>query len=193
LILKRLCRLICLLHRYKVGCQEEKLLNFVSKINLHGFNHDCLFLVQYSSRITLLGKLFEIVEALSQISLVKDCIATHRGSSLTLIFRAAVALAKGIEILVHKMIVLIAEVRTLRTANEALSKRRRAIKNSGPASRILTIKKGSDILARTDAVKEIEANKRVEKGVLNAGLQGTHCCGSCKKTGHNARTCQEDV
>jgi len=52
---------------------------------------------------------------------------------------------------------------------------------------------GSDILARKDAVKEVEANKYVERRVLNAGPPSTQLCGSCKKTGHNARICQEDV
>jgi len=60
---------------------------------------------------------FTSIDALLQISLVKDYIAAYQRSSPTPIFRTVAILAKGIEILAYK---------TLRTANEALSKRRRA-------------------------------------------------------------------
>jgi len=56
---------------------------------------------------------------------------------------------------------------------------------------VFTIKEGSDILARKDTVKEVEANKRVLREELNVGPPSTQRCSSCKKTGHNARTCQK--
>ncbi|ELR01935.1 hypothetical protein GMDG_08779 [Pseudogymnoascus destructans 20631-21] len=68
---------------------------------------------------------------LSQTTLVKNCIARHQGSSPTPIFATVTALAKGTEILAHEMTLLSAEVRTLRAANEALSKRQRAKKSCG--------------------------------------------------------------
>jgi len=86
---------------------------------------------------------------------------------------------------------LTTEVRTLRTANEALSKRRRAKKTRVQQGGVLTIKEGSDILARKDAMKEVEANTRVLREGLNTGPPSTKRCGFCKKPGHNARTCQE--
>ncbi len=67
-------------------------------------------------------------EALSQTTLVRNRIARHQGSSPTPLFETVAALAKGTERMAHEMTLLSAEVRTLRAANEALSKRRRAKK-----------------------------------------------------------------
>jgi len=89
------------------------------------------------------------------------------------------------------MTLLTAEVHILRTANETLSKRRRAKNTRVQQGGVFTIEEGSDILARKDAMKEVETNKRVLRGELNAGPTNTKRCGSCKKTGHNARTCRE--
>ena len=66
--------------------------------------------------------------ALSQTTLVKNRISRYQGSSPTPIFETVAALAKGTELLAHEMTLLSAEVRTLRKANKALSKRRRAKK-----------------------------------------------------------------
>jgi hypothetical protein len=55
--------------------------------------------------------------------LVKDRISCHQGSSPTLIFQIVAVLAKGIELLAYKVTLMSAELRTLRAANEALSKR----------------------------------------------------------------------
>jgi DDE superfamily endonuclease len=65
-------------------------------------------------------------EALSQTTLIRNRIACHQGSSPTLLFEIVIALAKGIERLAHENTLLSAEVRTLRAANKALSKRYRA-------------------------------------------------------------------
>ena len=67
-------------------------------------------------------------EALSQTTLVRNRIARHQGSSPTPLFETVAALAKGTERMAYEMTLLSAEVRTLRAANEALSKRRRAKK-----------------------------------------------------------------
>jgi DDE superfamily endonuclease len=67
-------------------------------------------------------------DALSQATLVKTCIIQHQGSLLTPTFIATASLAKGIKVLAHKVTLMSAEIRTLRSANKALSKRRRAKK-----------------------------------------------------------------
>jgi hypothetical protein len=67
-------------------------------------------------------------EALLQTTLVRNWISRHQGSSPTQLFETVRALAKGTERMAHEMTLLSAEVRTLRAANEALSKRRRAKK-----------------------------------------------------------------
>ena len=67
-------------------------------------------------------------DAVSQSSYVRGRIARHQGSSPTAVFLAVEQLAKGIELMAHQMTLLYDEVRSLRKANLALSKRRRAKK-----------------------------------------------------------------
>jgi hypothetical protein len=62
-------------------------------------------------------------------------------------------LAKGIELLAYEVTLISAELRTLRTANEALSKRRRAKKNRIRQGGALTIEDVHDIIAQ-DEVNE---------------------------------------
>ena len=87
------------------------------------------------------------INALLQSTLVKSRIARHQGSSLTPIFETIAALAKGLEILAHEITLLLAEVRTLRAANKALSKRRRAKKTRVRQGGALTIEDTQDVLA----------------------------------------------
>jgi hypothetical protein len=79
--------------------------------------------------------------------LVRDRIARHQGSSPTPLFETVALLAKGIELLAHQLTLVTAKVRTLRVANEALSKHRRAKKNRIRQGGALTIEDAHDIIA----------------------------------------------
>jgi len=103
------------------------------------------------------------------------------------------SLAKGTEILAHKLTLLSAENRALRQANEALSKRRRAKKVRVRQGGALTIEDALDILAQRDAEEEVRHDKRLEGGSQKEGQLSRRRCGTCRKTSHNARTCQKDV
>ena len=92
-------------------------------------------------------------EALLQTTLVRNQIACHQGSSPTPLFETVAALAKGTERMAHEMTLLSAEVRTLRAANEALSKRRRAKKARVRQGGALTIEDAQDIIAQKDMDK----------------------------------------
>ena len=59
---------------------------------------------------------------------LKSRIATHQNSSPSQLYDLVDAQAKGISTLAHQMILLKAEVKNLRTANEILSKRRKTKK-----------------------------------------------------------------
>jgi len=59
-------------------------------------------------------------------------------------------LAKGIKRLAHELTFVNAELRTLRVANEALSKRRRAKKACVRQGGALTIEDAQDIIAQKD-------------------------------------------
>jgi hypothetical protein len=132
-------------------------------------------------------------DALLQTTLVKNRIARHQGSSPTPIFETVAALAKGTELLAHEITLLSAEVRTLRKANEALSKRRRAKKTRVRQGGPLTIEDAQDVLAQKEAEEQARRDKRSEGGRQNEGQPSGRRCGTCGKTGHNARTCQEVV
>jgi DDE superfamily endonuclease/helix-turn-helix, Psq domain/Tc5 transposase DNA-binding domain len=78
-------------------------------------------------------------DAVSQSSHVRGRIARHQGSSPTAVFLAVEQLAKGIELMAHQMTLLYNEVRSLRKANLALSKRRRAKKTRVRAGGALSV------------------------------------------------------
>jgi hypothetical protein len=132
-------------------------------------------------------------EALSQLTLVKGRITRHQGSSPTPIFETIAALAKGTERIAHEITLLSAEVRTLRAANEALSKRRRAKKTRVRQGGALTVEDAQDIIAQKDVDEQVRRDVRTEGGNRGEGQPSKRRCGTCGKAGHNARTCQEDI
>jgi len=132
-------------------------------------------------------------EALSQTTLVRDRIARHQGSSPTPLFQTVASLAKGTERLAHELTLVNAELRTLRAANEALSKRRRAKKNRIRQGGALTVKDAHDIMAQDEVNEQIRRDRRSRGVNREEGISTARRCGTCGKTGHNARTCQEVV
>jgi len=128
-------------------------------------------------------------QALSQSTLVRSRIARHQGSSPTPIFETVAALAKGTERMAHEMTLLSAEVRTLRAANEALSKRRRAKKIRVRQGGALTVEDAQDILDQKDVEEQVRRDVREAGGNRKEGQSSSRRCGTCGKTGHNARTC----
>ena len=132
-------------------------------------------------------------EALSQTTLVRNRISHHQGSSPTPLFETVRALAKGTERMAHEMTLLSAEVRTLRAANEALSKRRRARKARVRQGNALTVGDAQDIIAQKDVDEQVRRDIRAAGGSRGEGQPSGRRCGTCGKAGHNARTCQEDI
>jgi len=102
-------------------------------------------------------------------------------------------LAKGIERLAHENTLLSAEVRTLRAANEALSKRRRAKKTRIRQGGALTVEDAQDIIARKEAEEEVRRDVRVARGSRREGQLSAKHCRACGETGYNARTCQDTI
>src|SRR6187402_340165 len=133
------------------------------------------------------------MEALSQTTLVRNRIARHQGSSPTPLFETVAALAKGTERMAHEMTLLSAEVRTLRAANEALSKRRRAKKARVREGGALTVEDAQDLLSQKDAKEQAQRDLRTEGGRKKEGQPLIRRCGTCGETGHNARTCQDTI
>jgi hypothetical protein len=132
-------------------------------------------------------------ETFMQSTLIKDRISRHQSSSPTSILGAIDQITKGTVTVMHKMVLMEARVRELETANAALSKRRRTkrsrIQTGGP----LTMDAATDILTNRDVQEQLAEETRAGSGRTRRAVAGPRHCGTCGKTGHNARTCQEDV
>jgi hypothetical protein len=124
---------------------------------------------------------------------VKKKIAGHQGSSPTPIFAAVGHLAKGVEELAHQNTLLLAECHTLRKANEALSKRRRAKRTRVRHGGALIVEDAWDIVSQKEVDEQVQAEKRAGGGAKGVGRSTARHCGNCGKTGHNMRTCKVDA
>jgi hypothetical protein len=91
--------------------------------------------------------------------------------------------------MVHEITLLSAKVRTLRAANEALSKRRRAKKARVRQGGALTVEDAQDILAQKDLDEQVRRDVREARGNRGEGQPFGRRCGTCGKAGYNTRTC----
>jgi hypothetical protein len=132
-------------------------------------------------------------EALSQLTLVKGRIACHKSSFPIPIFETVKALAKGTKRLAHQNILLLEKLRTLRAANEALSKRRKAKKQQLRTTQALTVEEAIDLVAQRVANEKVRRDEAISRGSQKAGQASGRRCGTCEETGHNSRTCTIEV
>ena len=100
-------------------------------------------------------------------------------------------LTKGTMAIMHQVALLQSEVSSLRKANEALSKRRRAKRTRVQLGGSLAVQDAKDQLDQ----KTVVGNGTQEKEQDGSGAGGVRTrvryYGMCGKPGHNARTCQE--
>ena len=93
----------------------------------------------------------------------------------------------------YQVVLLRKEVEGLRTANEALSKRRRAKNTRLRLGGSLTVQEATDIIDQ----RAIDGQLVEESGRAGRRSRGSEakvrCCGRCGKPGHNIRTCPEAV
>ena len=90
----------------------------------------------------------------------------------------------------HQVALLRAENASLRKANEALAKRRRAKKTRIRAGGALSVGDALELLEQKEAVRQQSGGRSAEGGVAQAGPSALRHCRRCGKTGHNVRTCQ---
>ena len=130
-------------------------------------------------------------EATSQSTLIKTRIANHQNSSPTSMLAAVDQLAKGTMAVMHQVALLQSEVSSLRKANEALSKRRRAKKTRVRLGGSLAVQDAHDLLDQKAVGGEAVQETQPDSGGIGGVRTKVRCCGVCGKPGHNARTCQE--
>jgi hypothetical protein len=133
------------------------------------------------------------LEADSQTGLIKTRISNHQNSSPTPMLDAVDQFAKGAKAMMHQVALLRTEVSTLRKANEALSKRRRAKKTRVRLGGSLTVQEAEDLRDQKDVDEQLTQETRRDGGRAGGARTKVRCCGVCGKPGHNVRTCQEAV
>ncbi len=86
-----------------------------------------------------------------------------------------------------------AKIRSLCTANKALSKRRKAKKTRIRQEGVLTIEDAHDIISQIEVDKQIRRDKRLERRNQGDRNPTVRRCSTCKETSHNSRTCQDTI
>jgi AraC-like DNA-binding protein len=129
-------------------------------------------------------------EAKLSSSTLKRKIENHQGSSPTHIFDIIDLQAKSISRLAHEMVLLRAETKELRTANERLSKRRRTKKTRLQDGGSLSLQEAT-ILMSDWRLGGRDCEEMSGGGdCITVSEPRVRLCSNCKKPGHNARTCQ---
>ena len=124
---------------------------------------------------------------------MKTRIQRHADSSPTSIVEAFEKVSKGAAIIAHKLVLAQQEIAELQAANKAATRRKSHKRKRVQAEGTLIVQDG----LRLTTLKEFGARsnrKKAKKRVRAKGGEPTQRrCGQCNQTGHNARTCKQDV
>jgi hypothetical protein len=131
-----------------------------------------------------------VLEASSQSEYLKRRVRRHQSSSPASIIEALESLSKGTKAILHQNALLKSEIQILQQANEALSKRRRAKKTRLRKGGKMTVDEGRDAIDQKDVGTQVRAESSRSGGQGGSVRPKERRCGTCGKTGHNARTCQ---
>jgi hypothetical protein len=134
-----------------------------------------------------------VLEAGSQSEYLQRRIRRHHSSSPESILEALQSLTKAVKRNMHETALLRAENRELRQANEILSRRRRAKRTRLQNRGSMTIQEGQDLIDQMDVDTQVLAESSRSGGQGSSARPRVRRCGTCGKTGHNARTCQEGI
>jgi len=134
-----------------------------------------------------------VLEAGSQSEYLQRRIRRYHSSSPESILEALRSLEKGTKVVMHKVTLLAEENRELRQANDMLSRRRRAKRTRLQNKGSLTIQEGQDSIDQMDVNTQVLAESSRHGGRRRSRGPRVSHCGTCGKTGHNARTCQEGI
>ncbi len=129
-------------------------------------------------------------EVNQQSTSIKNKIARHQGSSPTHMYTIIDAQARGMSKMAHELVLLRAELKDVRAANEVLSKRRRAKKTRLRQGGSLSFQEVEDLVAENEVDRQIQEETHRGSRRTEVAEPRTRRCGICSNTGHNARTCQ---
>lgn len=134
-----------------------------------------------------------LIEAFAQTNHIKNRISRHQNSSPTTIISAVEQFAKGSMAIMHQLALLKSENKNLRKANEELSKRRRAKKIHLRQGGVLSLRDGQDLYDQDAVEQQIREEIRGRGSHQRRVELHPRRCGTCGETGHNARTCENDI
>jgi len=134
-----------------------------------------------------------VLEAESQSEYLNRRIRRHQSSSPESILGALKSLAKGTKAIMHENALLRAELGEVRDANEILSRRRRAKRTRLQKGGVMAVGEARDLIDQMDVDMQVVAESSRNGGQGRSARPGVRRCSVCGKTGHNARTCQEDI
>jgi DDE superfamily endonuclease len=121
---------------------------------------------------------------------IKNKIAKHQSSSPTHMYTVIDAQARGMSKMAHELVLLRAELKDVRAANEVLSKRRKAKKTRLRQGGSLSFQEAEDLVAENEVDKQIKEETHRSRRRTEGAEPRTRRCGMCGNAGHNARTCQ---
>ena len=93
--------------------------------------------------------------------------------------------------IIYEITLLREEVRSLREANQALSKRRRAKKTRVRAGGALSVQDALDLIESKVVEGSEKDQTSSDRGGKQTGSSTSRRCSKCGKAGHNVRICQE--
>ncbi|KAK7570464.1 hypothetical protein V3481_019323 [Fusarium oxysporum f. sp. vasinfectum] len=134
-----------------------------------------------------------VKEAQSQSEYLTRRIILHRSSSPESIIEAVKSNTKATLAVMHEVVLLRDQVRNLEEANAILSRRRRAKRTRLQKGGTITVQEASQAIDQIDVDTQVVAESSRSGGRGRSVGPGVRRCGVCGKTGHNARTCQEDI
>ena len=127
-------------------------------------------------------------ETRSQSDFIKTRISSYQNSSPASVLVAVDQLTKGATAVMHQVALLQSEVSSLRKANEALSKRRKAKRTRIQLGGALTVQDAQDPLDQRDVGKGALQETQPDSSGAGGARAKVRRCSKCGKPGHNVRT-----
>lgn len=132
-------------------------------------------------------------EALSQTEYIEKRIRNHRSSSPSEIIENLNQIARSTTSMMRKNALLEDENRSLREANNRLSRRKHVKKKQLQSGGLLTVAEGKNLASETSSKVKRERDEDGNPVRKKRVETRRRRCGKCGEIGHNARTCENEV